>query len=67
MGTMMAAAKSNYLGVREAAQEAGVGLNYVYRLLYQQRLFGFRQDGVWKIARRSFDEWQRGRKVKGSE
>jgi excisionase family DNA binding protein len=50
------------VSVSEAARLLGIRLDQIYRLVRGGTISGTKQDGIWKIARRSVDSYSRRRR-----
>jgi excisionase family DNA binding protein len=45
--------KTDWISVAEASRMLGVRLDYVYRLLWDATLEGAKNEGVWRVGRKS--------------
>ena len=53
--------KASTVSVAEAARMLGVRLDYVYRLLWDATLDGYKSEGVWCLTRKSVAGYQKKR------
>jgi excisionase family DNA binding protein len=53
--------KDTTMSAREAARQLGVGLQQVYRLIWEGRLDGEKTDGQWRVSAEAVESRQKAR------
>ena len=62
-GRMEMARESELLTAMESCRRLGISLDYLYRLLYSQKLPGTKENGVWRIPVSAIEARLRQRKA----
>jgi excisionase family DNA binding protein len=58
--------KADTISVAEASRTLGVRLDYVYRLLWDATLDGTKDEGVWRVRRKSVQAYLKRRSCRRS-
>jgi excisionase family DNA binding protein len=59
--------KESTISVAEASRMLGVRLDYVYRLLWDTTLEGAKNEGVWRVSRKSVRAYLKKRVARSSQ